>query len=130
MKDESENERFLFVYYMECLPFLDEVDETLRCGYLQRATAGSMEKVDSLREESNNRDAVAAGEWLPTTTLQSVFLTVQVVRAGTAAHFNGTERPWSSNLFYVKMLCKESPLKKRRAYEKGLLVYSLRGVER
>lgn len=62
VKGESDDEEFLLVQYLECVPLQDEADEALRSVFLQWTTARSAEKTHDVEEEGRDRDAVMDAE--------------------------------------------------------------------
>lgn len=63
-------QKLAFVWYMECGPSLDKVDDARRCLCLQWATAGSAETRQYIENKGEDRDALTAGKWFGTILLQ------------------------------------------------------------
>lgn len=92
MKEESEEKNLAILRYMECVPILDETDETLRSLCLQWVTGGSAEKKPDVKKEGGDRYVAAAAEWYGVYSFQGVVSTVHNARENTAV------RPFTKKL--------------------------------
>lgn len=50
MEAESEDDEFAFVQYIECVPSLDDMDETLMYAFLHWVSAGFAKEEHDVRE--------------------------------------------------------------------------------
>lgn len=116
-KGRSGGAELAYVRYMECVPPLNNVEETLGCVCLQWATADSVEEQDGAERESGAEGGVVAGEWFGVIPFQSILSTVHIVRANIAVQPFTTELPWTSHRFYINRFFREPGMRRNRVHE-------------
>lgn len=124
VKGATEGGELTFVRYMECVPSLDELAETLWRVCLQLSPASSAEEERDVAEEEcdvaeerTNDGSAAAGEWLDVIVFQSTVSTVQVAQINILVNPFKAEQPWNSHQFYISRCFRESAMKRSRVQE-------------
>lgn len=70
-----------------------------------------------MKEEGEDEDALAGGQWYGAIPFQSTARTVHVVWTNTAVHPSTAELPWSSPWFNINRLFREYAMKRTRVHE-------------
>lgn len=117
LKGQSYEKEILFVRYKKCVPFSDEVDETVSCVILKPTTAGCAEKNYDVKEQRKDSGAVEADKKFGAVLVQSNASTMHAARVSINVQPFKAERRWSSQRSYIDRLFQESAVRGSRIHQ-------------